>query len=115
MSGRRLLLVEDDLALREGLADTLRDEGYDVTVAPDGDRGHELALTRHFDAILLDVMLPGRSGLEVLRAIRDNQLYIFTHPHTWDFIDRRHGRLRAAFDWAAAVAPEIDAASGDSQ
>ncbi len=71
---KRLLLVEDDLALRTGLEDTFREEGYNVTTAPDGDRAHELALSRHFDVVVLDLMLPGRSGLEVLRAMRDARL-----------------------------------------
>jgi DNA-binding response OmpR family regulator len=71
---KRLLLVEDDLALRTGLEDTFREEGYAVTSASDGDSGHELATSRHFDVVVLDLMLPGRSGLEVLRAIRERRL-----------------------------------------
>ena len=68
---RRLLLVEDDLALRTGLEDTFTEEGYDVTAAADGDTAHELLFSRHFDAVVLDLMLPGRGGLELLRALRD--------------------------------------------
>jgi DNA-binding response OmpR family regulator len=71
---KRLLLVEDDLALRTGLHDTFCEEGYEVTVAADGHSAHELALSRHFDLVVLDLMLPGRSGLEVLRAIRAARL-----------------------------------------
>ncbi|MBI5851858.1 MAG: response regulator transcription factor [Planctomycetes bacterium] len=70
----RLLLVEDDGALREGLRDTFADEGYDVTVAADGASALDVALTRHFDVVVLDVMLPMRSGYEVLRALRDARL-----------------------------------------
>ena len=71
---KRLLLVEDDLALRTGLSDTFREEGYDVTAVADGHAAHELVMSRHFDVVVLDVMLPGRSGLEVLRAMRDARL-----------------------------------------
>ena len=62
----RLLIVEDDRALRVGLSDTFRDEGYDVTCAADGDAAHEVLFSRHFDLVILDLMLPGRSGLELL-------------------------------------------------
>ncbi|MCC6782703.1 MAG: response regulator transcription factor [Planctomycetes bacterium] len=71
---KRLLLVEDDRALREGLRDAFTDEGYDVSPVADGNAARELALTRHFDVVVLDVMLPGRSGYEVLRAIREARL-----------------------------------------
>ena len=71
---KRLLLVEDDRALREGLRDAFTDEGYDVSPVADGNAARELALTRHFDIVVLDVMLPGRSGYEVLRAIREARL-----------------------------------------
>lgn len=71
---KRLLLVEDDRALREGLCDIFADEDFDVTVESEGNAGRETALTRHFDVIVLDLMLPGRSGYEVLRAIRDARM-----------------------------------------
>jgi DNA-binding response OmpR family regulator len=69
---RRVLIVEDDLALRVGLRDALLGEGFDVTVASDGDEGHELLLTRRFDLVLLDLMLPGRGGLALLRELRSH-------------------------------------------
>jgi DNA-binding response OmpR family regulator len=67
---RRILLVEDDHALRETVRDTLADEGHEVLATGDGREGASLSLTRHFDAVLLDLMLPGRSGYEILRGIR---------------------------------------------
>ncbi|MBK8980417.1 MAG: response regulator transcription factor [Planctomycetes bacterium] len=74
MSGRRLLLVEDDLALRTGLRETFGEEGYDVTAVADGNAARELLLTRHFDVVVLDLMLPGRGGLEILRELRERRL-----------------------------------------
>ncbi len=68
---QRLLIVEDDLALRTGLADSFAGEDFDVTVAEDGDSAHEILFTRHFDLVLLDLMLPGRGGLELLREMRE--------------------------------------------
>jgi DNA-binding response OmpR family regulator len=67
---KRLLLVEDDRALSTGLCDAFRLEGFDVTVARDGVKARALAFEREFDVAILDLMLPGRSGLDVLRELR---------------------------------------------
>lgn len=56
---------------------------------------------------LKDGLQPLEIGRWVLRAIQDNQFYIFPHPHTKDFVTRRHGRMMAAYDWAADVAQEV--------
>jgi two-component system, OmpR family, alkaline phosphatase synthesis response regulator PhoP len=66
----RLLLVEDEPGLVLTLTDRLRAEGYDVESATTGDRGLELALREPFAIIVLDVMLPGRDGLDVCRTLR---------------------------------------------
>ena len=71
---QRLLIVEDDLALRTGLQDSFAGEGFDVTVAEDGDTAHEVLFTRHFDVVVLDLMLPGRSGLTLLRELREQKM-----------------------------------------
>jgi len=67
---RRVLLVEDERGLVLTLTDRLRAEGYDVASATDGPSGLALALEGSFDVILLDVMLPGSSGFEVCRTLR---------------------------------------------
>jgi len=67
---RRILLVEDEAALRLGLSDRLRSEGYEVAAAEDGDLGFERARSELFDLLILDVMLPGRSGFDVCRDLR---------------------------------------------
>src|SRR5512140_2703422 len=69
---RRILLIEDEPGLVLTLTDRLRNEGYDVESAGDGESGLTLALSRDFDLILLDVMLPRRNGFEVCRAIRES-------------------------------------------
>lgn len=73
---QRILLVEDDRSLRETLADALELEGYTVTTAGDGTTGTELAFSRHFDLIVLDLMLPGRGGLEILRDLRAQEIAV---------------------------------------
>jgi two-component system alkaline phosphatase synthesis response regulator PhoP len=70
MSQPRLLLVEDEPGLQLALTDRLTAEGYHVDGAGDGDLAVTRATSEAFDVIVLDVMLPGRDGFEVLRAIR---------------------------------------------
>src|ERR1041384_8429753 len=66
----RLLLVEDSVRLQRRLATALRRSGYSLDVASDGEEGLWLAESNDYDAIVLDVMLPKRDGLAVLRALR---------------------------------------------
>jgi DNA-binding response OmpR family regulator len=65
-----ILLVEDEEALRMTLSDRLSSEGYVIDFAADGDEGLSKATGLPFDLIILDVMLPGRSGFDVCREIR---------------------------------------------
>ncbi|MBW8741544.1 MAG: response regulator [Gaiellaceae bacterium] len=66
----RILLVEDDDAIADTLGYTLRGEGFDVDVAADGETAAARGVDPLYDVILLDVMLPGLSGIEVCRRIR---------------------------------------------
>jgi two-component system, OmpR family, response regulator CpxR len=66
----RVLIVDDDAALRELLEEYLGQEGYAVETAGDGEAGAARALASGIDLVVLDVMLPGLSGLDVLRRIR---------------------------------------------
>src|SRR3954462_7195557 len=66
----RLLLVEDDRELAGLLNGLLTEEGYDVEVAPDGQRGLHLGLTRTYDVMVLDRGLPGIEGLDLLGRLR---------------------------------------------
>ena len=68
--GRRILLVEDEAAISMPLRDRLESEGYEVGVAGDGLQGFARASTGEWDLIILDLMLPGRDGLEVCRDLR---------------------------------------------
>lgn len=65
-----LLVVEDDRALRDGLAMNFKLRGYRVLTAADGEEGLRLAFDARPDLILLDLMLPGVSGLEILSELR---------------------------------------------
>ena len=65
-----VLVVEDEVRLLRNLKWGLEEEGYDVLTAADGDTGHQLATTQPVDVVLLDVMLPGRDGFDVLHLLR---------------------------------------------
>jgi DNA-binding response OmpR family regulator len=65
-----ILIVEDEAGIADFLARGLEAEGYGVTVATDGIAGARLALSSPTDLVILDRMLPGRDGIEVLAAIR---------------------------------------------
>ena len=66
----RVLVVEDERKVLRGLERGLRAEGYEVLAAADGEEGLRLALTQSPDCVVLDLMLPGRPGLEVLAELR---------------------------------------------
>ncbi|HSX17068.1 MAG TPA: response regulator [Patescibacteria group bacterium] len=69
-AGRKILVIEDEHFISELYVRALSRAGYDVTVEVDGQRGMDLAKTNQFDIILLDLMIPTITGIEVLRHLR---------------------------------------------
>ena len=69
----RLLVIEDEPDLLRALARALREDGYAVDTAEDGDEGCYKAVQNDYDVIVLDWMLPAMSGLEVLKSLRDKK------------------------------------------
>src|SRR6202048_2118730 len=67
----RILVIDDDLELCGLVAEYLAPEGFQVESVPDGSRGLEQALSGNHLLVVLDVMLPGLNGFEVLRRLRD--------------------------------------------
>lgn len=70
MNARRILVVEDDSAIRRGIVDALTFAGYEALQAGNGTDGQRLALNATFDLLLLDLILPGTGGFEILKAVR---------------------------------------------
>ena len=70
MPQTRILVVEDDAPIRRGLCDALRYAGYAVDECPTGDAAVAMACAASPDLLLLDVMLPGKDGFEILRELR---------------------------------------------
>jgi DNA-binding response OmpR family regulator len=65
-----ILVIEDESKVAKAIREGLESEHYQVTVAETGEEGYFLATTRAFDLILLDLLLPGRDGLDILGALR---------------------------------------------
>lgn len=69
----KVLLVEDETRISDFVKKGLAEAGFDVTVSNHGDEGYELAANQVFDVIVLDIMLPGRDGLSILRQLREKR------------------------------------------
>ena len=67
----KILLVEDDNKIASFVKKGLKEQGFTVESSGDGDEGYHLATTQVYDVIILDIMLPGRDGLSILRNLRD--------------------------------------------
>jgi DNA-binding response OmpR family regulator len=70
----RVLIVEDERKLAQVLSSALQDEHYEVVVAATGEDGFYRANAELFDLVVLDLMLPGRSGLEILQTLRERHI-----------------------------------------
>jgi DNA-binding response OmpR family regulator len=66
-----VITIEDDRAIRVGICDTLKFAGYRVDGFGDGDSGMTAALSTDYDLLLLDLVLPGKSGMEILAKVRE--------------------------------------------
>ena len=72
---RHILAIDDSAAMREILCATLTTAGYQVTVAANGEEGLEKALAAPFDLVLTDQHMPGKTGLDLIAALRGNPAY----------------------------------------
>ena len=69
-----ILIIEDEYSLADAVAETLKNEKFNVCIKTDGEEGEEEALTENYDLILLDVMLPKKNGFDVLRYLRQEKI-----------------------------------------
>ena len=70
----RVLIVEDEKSVASLIRKSLVEQGFDADIEENGDVACERALNEPFDAIVLDIMLPGRDGLSILRVLRENRV-----------------------------------------
>jgi two-component system, OmpR family, alkaline phosphatase synthesis response regulator PhoP len=97
----RILIIEDEPGLRLALTDRLAADGYEVAGAADGEEGLRRATEEHFDLVILDVMLPRRSGLDVCRDLRQqgNPASILMLTARGEVVDRVVGLKLGADDY----------------
>ncbi len=96
----RLLIVEDEPDLLHGLAKVMREEGYAVDLAADGEEGLYKAMETDYDALILDIMLPVIDGLEVLRRLREKkETPVLMLTARSEVTDRIHGLDHGADDY----------------
>lgn len=100
-AAQAILTVEDDAAIRRGVVDALRSAGYEPLEAGTGDQGLRMALERAYDLMLLDLVLPGTSGLEILDAVRRTRptLPVIILSAKGQEADRVEGLRRGADDY----------------
>ncbi|HLA65688.1 MAG TPA: response regulator, partial [Candidatus Saccharimonadales bacterium] len=100
---RHILVVEDDRTLRQALSFNMEREGYEVRAAVDGEQALASARGGGLDLVLLDLMLPGMSGLEVLRTMRAERIEtpVIIVSAKGDEIDRVVGLKVGADDYVA--------------
>ena len=67
---KHILLIEDDLAIAELERDYLEADGFEITIETNGQKGLKSALTENYDLLLVDVMLPGKDGFQIVREVR---------------------------------------------
>lgn len=70
----KILIIEDEYSLADAISETLKKEKFNVNIITDGLKGEEEALTNIYDLILLDVMLPGKDGFQILKTIRQEKI-----------------------------------------
>ena len=71
-SQSRVLVVDDDLVIRTLLAEIMSEEGYQVSVADDGEKAIDMLGRQTFDMVISDIVMPGLNGVEVLLAARES-------------------------------------------
>lgn len=74
--GMKILVVEDDILLRDAISSVLTGEGYRVEETDHGDEGLFLAEQEIYDLLVLDIMLPGMSGLEMVKQLREKDIQV---------------------------------------
>ncbi|MCD4720144.1 MAG: response regulator transcription factor [Desulfobacula sp.] len=101
MNRIKILVAEDDINIRMGLVDTLESENYQVTQAKDGRQALELFAKNSFDLVLLDIMMPEKSGYDVCRDIRrqNEDVCIIMLTAKGDEIDKVVGLKLGADDY----------------
>lgn len=99
----KILLIDDDEEMCEEIVEALESDDYEITVSNDGLEGYRLIRENKYDLVLLDVRLPGMSGIDILKSVRE--MKIETHiivvtgmPMTGAILEEQNGTLIARND-----------------
>ena len=92
MSKAKLLVVDDEESIREFLEIMLKKEGYEVTLAEDGQKAKDLLLKKSFDLIISDLQMPNVTGIELLKHVRES------YPETVFMMITAFGTTETAVD-----------------
>lgn len=95
----RILIVEDDIAIRDLIAINLQIIGYEVVVAGDGNEGRRIFESENIDLILLDVMLPGINGFELIEMIKKRDIPVIFITAKDSVMDKVKGLRLGADDY----------------
>lgn len=97
----KILIIEDEYSLADAISETLKKEHFDVKIVTDGEKGECEALTNIYDLILLDIMLPGKNGFEILNNLKkekiDTPIIILTAKS--EIYDKLNGLENGADDY----------------
>ena len=98
---KRILVVEDDAAIRRGLVDALAFAGYETLAAGDGTEGLRMAVRTGYDLLILDLVLPGHSGFDILAELRTTRptMPVIVLTARGDEADRVRGLSLGADDY----------------
>jgi DNA-binding response OmpR family regulator len=110
----RILVVEDEAKIAKAIGESLESERYEVKVAVTGEEGFFLIETQEFDLVVLDLMLPGRSGLEILKALRQKTDDYLVKPFAFTELSARIRALTRRTRSEAATKLEVGGLELDS-
>jgi DNA-binding response OmpR family regulator len=98
---KHIVIIEDDPAIRMGLEESLKQDGYAISTASDGEEGFKRAQAPNVDLIILDLMLPGKNGMDVCRELRalGNNVLVLMLTSKSDEIDKVLGLEVGADDY----------------
>jgi DNA-binding response OmpR family regulator len=71
---KKILIIEDDPAISRGLVDALKEENFQTMDVENGEKGYQLAKDENYDLIILDLMLPGKNGMDVCKDLRSENV-----------------------------------------
>lgn len=97
----KLLIIEDEYSLADAISEFMKKENFEVTIITDGEKGEDEALTGLYDLIILDVMLPGKNGFEILNKIKSEKVKtpIIMLTAKSEIDDKLNGLERGADDY----------------